>query len=89
MAKAYRPDYLEGLVEIARSPEVPGLPYVTVGGDVAKLRHALASAFAVPDLQEPRRRLFLTSHSVLNENDYSRITGLETAMQWAGGLQLL
>lgn len=89
MAKAYRPDYLEGLVEIARSPEVPGLPYVTVGGDVAKLRHALAAAFADPELREPRRRLFLTGHSVLNESDYSLITGLETAMQQAGGLQLL
>jgi ABC-type phosphate/phosphonate transport system substrate-binding protein len=89
MAKAYRPDYLEGLVEIARSPEVPGLPYVTVAGDVAKLRHGLAVAFTDPDLQEARGRLFLTGHSVLSEKDYSRITNLETAMQRAGGLKLL
>ena len=89
MAKAYRPDYLEGLVEIARSPEVPGLPYVTVVGDPSKLRHALAWAFADSDLREPRHRLFLTGHSVLGEKDYARITALETAMRQAGGLKLL
>ncbi|MBC8037738.1 MAG: PhnD/SsuA/transferrin family substrate-binding protein [Rhizobiales bacterium] len=89
MAKAYRPDYLEGLVEIARSPEVPGLPYVTVAGDAVKLRQGLIAAFADPGLQEPRRRLFLTGHSLLSEKDYGRITALETAMQQAGGLKLL
>ena len=89
MARAYRPDYLEGLVEIARSPEVPGLPYVTVAGDAAILRHALSEAFADPGLREPRRRLFLTGHSVLSEKDYGRITDLETAMRQKGGLKLL
>ncbi|MGH6854041.1 MAG: phosphate/phosphite/phosphonate ABC transporter substrate-binding protein [Aestuariivirga sp.] len=89
MAKAYRPDYLEGLVEIARSPEVPGLPYVTVAGGAARLRQALSAAFADPGLQEPRRRLFLTGHSVLSEKDYGRITDLETGMQRQGGLALL
>ena len=38
MAKKYRPDYLEGLVEIARSPTVPGLPYITNSGNVPELR---------------------------------------------------
>lgn len=89
MAKAYRPDYLEGLVEIARSPEVPGLPYVTVGGDVAKLRQALVAAFADPGLREARNRLFLTGHSLLNEKDYARIPELETEMRQKGGLKLL
>jgi len=89
MARAYRPDYLEGLVEIARSPEVPGLPYVTVAGDPVKLRHALTTAFADPGLREARDRLFLRDHSVLSEKDYSRITDLETEMQRAGGLKLL
>ncbi len=89
MAKAYRPDYLDGLVEIARSPEVPGLPYITVAGEVAALRQALIAAFADGDLQEPRRRLFLTGHSVLTEKDYARIPDLESAMQQAGGLKLL
>jgi ABC-type phosphate/phosphonate transport system substrate-binding protein len=89
MAKAYRPDYLEGLVEIARSPEVPGLPYVTVGGDAAKLRQALIAAFADPDLQEARNRLFLTGHSVLAEKDYARIPDLESDMRQKGGLKLL
>jgi len=89
MAKAYRPDYLEGLVEIARSPEVPGLPYVTVGGDVAKLRQALVAAFADPALREARDRLFLTGHSLLNEKDYARIPELEMEMRQNGGLKLL
>ena len=89
MAKAYRPDYLEGLVEIARSPEVPGLPYVTVGGDVAKLRQALVGAFADPGLREARDRLFLTGHSLLTEKDYARIPELETEMRQNGGLKLL
>ena len=89
MARAYRPDYLEGLVEIARSPEVPSLPYVTISGDVAKLRHALIEAFADSDLEEARKHLFLTGHSVLGEKDYDCIINLEAAMQLAGGLELL
>ncbi len=89
MAKAYRADYLEGLVEIARSPEVPGLPYVTVAGDAAKLRQALIAAFADPGLRKTRDRLFLTGHSVLTEKEYGRITDLETEMQQNGGLKLL
>jgi len=89
IAKAYRPDYLEGLVEVARSPEVPGLPYVTVAGDAAKLRQGLTEAFADPDLRDARTRLFLTGHSVLGEKDYARITELEAAMREAGGLKLL
>jgi ABC-type phosphate/phosphonate transport system substrate-binding protein len=88
MAKAYRPDYLQGLVEIARSPEVPSLPYVTVSGDVGKLRHAVIQAFGDPTLNEVRQRLFLTGHSVLVEKDYDRIIDLETSMQSAGGLKL-
>jgi ABC-type phosphate/phosphonate transport system substrate-binding protein len=38
LARRYAPQDLEGLVEIARSPPVPALPYVTVGGDVGELR---------------------------------------------------
>ncbi len=89
LARAYRPDCLEGLVEIARSPMVPSLPYVTVGGDVPALRHALALAFADPALQQARDQLFLTGHSLLDARAYGRITDLETAMQQAGGLELL
>ena len=33
LARRYRPEALEGLVEIARSPAVPGLPWITRAGD--------------------------------------------------------
>ena len=88
MARAYRPDYLEGLVEIARSPEVPALPYVTVSGNLEALRLALARAFADPELSEARDHLFLTGHSLLQPQVYDRITDLEKAMRSAGGLTL-
>ena len=45
MARRYRPDYLEGLVEIARSPSVPGLPYVTRGGNIEAMRQGLVAAW--------------------------------------------
>lgn len=89
LARRYRPDDLEGLVEIARSPAVPGLPYVTAAGDIIKLRMGLAEAFADPTLFEARDKLFLTSHSVLDAKGYERIVDLETAMEKAGGLALL
>ncbi len=89
MARAYRPDYLEGLVEIARSPMVPGLPFITRAGDPAAIRHALTSAFADPDLQGPRDQLFLSGFSNLAPQDYQRIVSLEAAMERNGGRQLL
>ena len=88
-ARAYRPDYLEGLVEIARSPQVPGLPYITRAGDPAAIRQALTSAFADPDLQGPRDQLFLSGFSALTSQDYQRIVSLEVAMERNGGLQLI
>jgi ABC-type phosphate/phosphonate transport system substrate-binding protein len=89
LARRYRPDYLEGLVEIGRSPLVPSLPYVTVSGDPAHLREALAAAFADPRLAKIRERLFLKSFSHLDERAYQRIVDLERTMQQAGGLKLL
>lgn len=89
LARRHRPDYLEGLVEIARSPRVPSLPYVTVSGDVERLRSALAAAFADPVLQETRDHLFLNGYSLLDPQAYDLIIDLETTMQRAGGLKLL
>src|SRR5262245_5109869 len=89
LARRYRPDYLDGLVEIARSPMVPSLPFVTApGGDPAQLRLALASAFADPDLAPTREALFLDRHSVLAEDAYDLILKLERQMEEAGGLEL-
>jgi ABC-type phosphate/phosphonate transport system substrate-binding protein len=89
LARQYRPELVEGLTEIARSPLVPGLPYVTVAGDVAALRHALAGVFADPELRQTRDQLFLSGFSVLTVRDYACITELETAMQQAGELKLV
>jgi ABC-type phosphate/phosphonate transport system substrate-binding protein len=89
LARRHRPDCLEGLVEIARSPLVPALPYVTISGDAARLRGALAAVFADPALQKIRDRLFLTGYSLLDPRAYDRITDLETTMQRAGGVKLL
>jgi ABC-type phosphate/phosphonate transport system substrate-binding protein len=89
MAMRYRPDCLDGLVEIARSPSVPGLPYVTRSGNIDAMRAALVVAFADSELQECREQLFLNGHSVLGQNAYERITNLESETQNAGGLELL
>ena len=89
MAMRYRPDYLEGLIEIARSPSVPALPYVTRSGNIDAMRAALVVAFADSELQECREQLFLNGHSVLRPNAYERITDLESGIQKAGGLELL
>jgi ABC-type phosphate/phosphonate transport system substrate-binding protein len=89
LARRYRPDCLGGLVEIARSPMVPGLPYVTRCGDIDSLREAIAGAFADPELREAREQLLLSGHSVLEPGAYDRITDLELEMQKAGGLDLL
>lgn len=90
LARRYRPDYLEGLVEVARSPVMPGLPYVTAGArDPASLRAALAKAFTDPTLASARDALFLERHSVLAEDAYDRILVLEDEMERDGGLKLL
>lgn len=89
MARRYRPGDLDGLVEIARSEPVPGLPFITNAGDVGVLRDGLARAFADPDLAEARDHLFLSGFSVLAPQDYDIILKREAAMERAGGLELL
>ena len=89
LAKRYRPQDLEGLVEIARSPAVPGLPWITRAGDAAAIREGLRQAFADPALADVRKALLLTGFSVLPESVYDLIPGLEAAMETAGGLRLL
>lgn len=83
-----RPGALEGLVEIARSPLVPGLPLVTRGGNITALRSALAEVFADNSLAATRDALLLTSYSLLDEADYQQIITLEAEMQAKGDLKL-
>ena len=80
---------LEGLVEIARSPAAPGLPWITRAGEPEKIRAALERAFADPALTGPREALLLSGFSALDMRDYDRITGLEAEMEKDGGLLLI
>ncbi|MFN4141446.1 phosphate/phosphite/phosphonate ABC transporter substrate-binding protein [Aestuariivirga sp.] len=89
LARHHRPDLLQGLVEVARSPAVPGLPWITQVGDPSALRDALGSAFADPDLAPVRERLLLAGFSLLPPETYDRITDLEKALERNGGLELL
>jgi ABC-type phosphate/phosphonate transport system substrate-binding protein len=89
LARRYRPEALQGLVEVARSPAVPGLPWITQAGDPAVIREGLAQAFADPALREARQSLLLSGFSALDVSAYDRITDLEAEMEGRGGLQLL
>jgi ABC-type phosphate/phosphonate transport system substrate-binding protein len=89
LARRYRPELAAGLVEIARSPPVPGLPYVTARDrDPATLRAALTKVFAEPALAEQREALYLAGLSFLPTSAYVRILDLETGMERQGGLNL-
>jgi ABC-type phosphate/phosphonate transport system substrate-binding protein len=87
-ARRYQPQALEGLEEVARSPDVPGLPFVTVAGDVALLRKALAEVFADTSLASIRDALLLKRFSLLDPADYDEILALEAVMESHGGLKL-
>lgn len=76
----HRPQDLEGLVEIARSPSVPGLPFVTRAGDVGVLRRAVGVAIADPELAEARAALLLNGFSVLPDGAYDQILALENSL---------
>lgn len=89
LARRYRPEALAGLVEVARSPAVPGLPWITRAGDPAALRKALRQAFADPGLSTARAALLLSGMSELPATAYDRIIDLEREMAAAGGLDLL
>ena len=80
LAKKHCPEILEGLVEIARSPSVPVLPFVTRAGDVEALRTALQKTFADENLRPAREALLLADFSILPNNAYDQILDLEQAL---------
>jgi ABC-type phosphate/phosphonate transport system substrate-binding protein len=92
LARRYRPELLWGLVEIARSPLVPGLPLVTSAAcsreQLGRLRGALAEAFADPELQRERDALLLAGLSNLDPDHYSIIAKLEAELKAEGDLNL-
>lgn len=89
LVRRYRPDNLEGLVEVARSPLVPGLPFVTSQPQRrAEVLTALSEVFADPALAATRAALLLDGLSVLPLSAYDRILQLESQMEQQGGLHL-
>lgn len=92
LARRYRPELLSGLAEIACSPLVPGLPFVTSAArsreQIGRLREALAAAFADPELQREREALFLAGLSILEPTDYAIIAKLEDDLHLQGNLNL-
>lgn len=88
LARLHRPGLLEGLVEIARSPLVPGLPFVNRTGNVGHWQRALAAAFSDPESEAARQALLLEGFSLLPSQAYDCILLLEKTMQEGGGLRL-
>jgi ABC-type phosphate/phosphonate transport system substrate-binding protein len=80
LARRHQPDMLINLHEVARSPLVPGLPYVTRVGSLFKLRQALSDVCTDPTLNDARQALLLTTVSVLPDNAYDVIPALERAL---------
>ncbi len=79
----YRPDSVAGLRVIGRSATAPNLPFITRGAasdeEVERLRLALAETFADRALAEARDALLLTGVTVLPEESYEAILGMEAA----------
>ena len=88
LLKKYRPQVLDGLVEIVRSPSVPGLPFVTRGCNVPGLRGAIADVMQSPATRNLRDSLLLRNVSVLSETAYDVIKNIESRMNLQGGLLL-
>jgi ABC-type phosphate/phosphonate transport system substrate-binding protein len=80
LLRKYRPEALLGLVEIGRSPAVPGLPYVTRCGDVERLNQALTSASKTSHA----KALLIKSITVLSVDAYNQILKLEASLNTRG-----
>ena len=84
----HRPEALDGLRVLARSPAAPGLPYVTRAGAgddlVARLRAALFATFDDPGLAGAREALLLVGAEVLPLSAYQRIVDLEARAESLG-----
>jgi ABC-type phosphate/phosphonate transport system substrate-binding protein len=78
LLQKHRASALQGLVEIARSPTVPALPYITRKADIFKLRAALQSAIQTPHVG---RDLLINAITHLAVEDYDVITRLEHSIR--------
>ena len=88
----HRPEALEGLRVLTRSPAAPGLPYVTCAGAdddrLACLRRALFAALEDPGLASARAALLIAGAEVLPETAYQRIVELEQQAEELGYAQV-
>ncbi|MFQ6018146.1 MAG: phosphate/phosphite/phosphonate ABC transporter substrate-binding protein [Kiloniellaceae bacterium] len=84
----YRPEALEGLRVLGRSPRAPGLPYVTrpdAGEELtARLRAGLFAALEDPDLAAAREALLIAGGAALPEGAYRRIVDIERQAEALG-----
>jgi ABC-type phosphate/phosphonate transport system substrate-binding protein len=80
LAKRYCPQELEGLVEVARSPMMPSLPFVTGASDIQLLREALQKTFLDKNLKSNRQALLLQDYSIMPDDAYDKITEMENAL---------
>jgi len=88
----HRPEALEGLRVLTRSPAAPGLPYVTrAGADddrMARLRRALFAALDDPGLASARAALLIAGAEIWPETAYQRIVDLERRAEELGYAQV-
>jgi ABC-type phosphate/phosphonate transport system substrate-binding protein len=81
IAARHRPSLTAALRELAVSPQLPALPYVTSprrdADEVRRLRAALFAALADPALAAALEAIFLAGAEVLPAGAYDRIKALE------------
>jgi ABC-type phosphate/phosphonate transport system substrate-binding protein len=77
LLRKHRPSALDGLQEVARSPKVPGLPFVTRSGDKARLQQALISAV---QSRQANSALLINGLSILSPEHYNVIIELEKSI---------
>jgi ABC-type phosphate/phosphonate transport system substrate-binding protein len=89
----HQPDALAGTRVLQRSPQAPGLPYVTRAAADAdllqRLRAGLAAALADPDLAAVRDDLLLRSFTVIEADGYAAIDAFERDALAAGYPELV
>ncbi len=81
LLEAYRPEALAGTRKLGRTYRAPAIPYVARTGQdgqtVARMRTAVARAFADPDLRTARQALFLKDIEYLPLAAYGPIAAFQ------------
>lgn len=79
-AKHYRPSLVKGMISIAQSPMIAGLPYVTRQGNVQQLQAAIKAALREESLAPVRAQLRICGFSETSWQDYQAILNLEQSL---------